>query len=211
MENKILVTIARQYGSGGREIGTRLAELLGIPLYDRELITKTAEEGNLHPEVAERVDEQAAGSLLYTLAVGTGFHAMAHVGGSHLPVNDRLFHLQSDYIRKVAAEGSGVFIGRCADYVLRDDPARFSVFIHAPEEARCVRVMERHPELRRGAALDLIAKTDKRRASYYAFYTGGKWGRCGEYHMSLDSHLLGIEGTAALIAEAVRRARMQDA
>lgn len=202
---KVLLTIARQYGSGGREIGVRVAELLGIPLYDRELITKTAEEGNLHPEIAERVDEEAGGSLLYTLVMGSGFHAPAHVGGVHVPVNDRLFLLQSDYIRKRAEEGSGVFIGRCADYVLRDDPARFSVFVYAPIEARRERVLSRHPELRPGAALDLINKTDRRRASYYAFYTGGKWGRYDNYHLAIDSHLLGTEGTAALIAEAVRR------
>ena len=85
MENKILVTIARQYGSGGREIGLRLSELLGIPLYDRELITQTAEEGNLHPHVAERVDEKAAGSLLYTLATATGLHGVSHTGGSAHP------------------------------------------------------------------------------------------------------------------------------
>ena len=211
MENKILVTIARQYGSGGREIGLRLSELLGIPLYDRELITQTAEEGNLHPHVAERVDEKAAGSLLYTLATATGLHGVSHTGEAHIPVNDRLFLLQSEYIRKKAAEGSGVFIGRCADYVLRDEPARFSVFVHAPAEIRHERVMARHPELRPGAALDLIHKTDRRRSSSYAFYTGGKWGQCGAYHMSVDSHLFGIEGTAELIAEAVFRARASHA
>ena len=204
MEKKILLTIARQYGSGGREIGNRIAELLGIPLYDRELITGAAEAGDLHPEVCERVDEKAASSLLYTLAMGTGFHTLAHAGGAHLPVNDRLFLLQSDYIRARAAEGSGIFIGRCADYVLRDEPGRLSVFLYAPLEARCVRVRERHPELSEGEALDLINKTDRRRASYYSFYTGGKWGRYDNYHLALDTHLLGIEGTARLIAEAAR-------
>ena len=204
MEKKILITIARQYGSGGREIGNCLSELLGIPLYDRELITATAAEGDLHPEVAERVDEKAANSLLYTLAMGSNHFGAMAMGGAHLPINDKLFLLQSEYIRARAAEGSGIFIGRCADYVLRDEPERLSLFIYAPLEARRERVMLRHPELREGAALDLINKTDRRRSSYYAFYTGGKWGKYDNYHMALDSSLLGIRGTAEVIAAAVR-------
>ena len=204
MEKKILITVARQYGSGGREIGTRLAELLGIPLFDRELITHVAEEGELHPEICEKVDERATSSLLYTLAMGSGFHTL-QAGGAHLPVNDRLFLLQSDYIRARAAEGSGVFIGRCADYVLREEPARLSVFVYAPLEDRKQRVMLRHPELREGAALDLINKTDRRRSSYYAFYTGGKWGKYDNYHIAVDASLLGVEGTAEMLAEVARK------
>lgn len=203
MENKVLVTIARQFGSGGREIGNRVAELLRIPIYDRELIVAAAEAGDLHPEVAERVDERAANSLLYTLAMGAGHHS-AYTGAAHMPVNDRLFLLQSEYIRARAAEGSGVFVGRCGDYVLREEPARLSVFVYAPLDARRVRVAERHPELREGAVLDLINKTDRRRATYYGFYTGGKWGRFENYHLALDSARLGIEGTAELIAAAAR-------
>jgi cytidylate kinase len=204
MEKRLLITVARQYGSGGREIGTRLAELLGIPLYDHQLIEAAAAAGDLHPEVAERVDERAAGSLLYTFAMGAGLHTTAG-GYTHMPVNDRLFHHQCEYIKARAAEGSGVFIGRCADYVLREDPARFSVFIYAPLEARRLRVAERHPELREGSVLDLINKTDRRRASYYGFYTGGKWGRYENYHLAVDSSVFGIEGSARLIAEAVAR------
>lgn len=204
MENKVLITIARQYGSGGREIGNRVAELLGIPLYDRELIVAAAAAGDLHPEVAERVDERAANSLLYTLAMGAGLHS-AYTAQAHMPVNDRLFLLQSEQIRTRAAEGSGVFVGRCADYVLREDPARLSVFVYAPLDARRERVALRHPDLREAAVLDMINKTDRRRSTYYGFYTGGKWGRFENYHLALDSHLLGVEGTAELIAAAARR------
>ena len=204
MGNKVLITIARQYGSGGREIGNRVAELLGIPLYDRELIVAAAEAGDLHPEVAERVDERAANSLLYTLAMGAGLHS-AYTSAAHMPVNDRLFLLQSEHIRARAAEGSGVFVGRCADYVLREEPRRLSVFIYAPLDARRARVAERHPDLREGAVLDLINKTDRRRSTYYGFYTGGKWGKFENYHLALDSSLLGIDGTAELIAAAAKR------
>ena len=203
MEKKVLITIARQCGSGGREIGKRVSELLGIPLYDRELIVGAAEAGELHPEVAERVDEKAANSLLYTLAMGAGLHS-TYAGVAHMPVNDRLFMHQSDYIRARAAEGSGVFVGRCADYVLRDDPDRFSVFIYAPTEARCARVMAREG-MKESAALDLVNKTDRRRATYYGFYTGGKWGKYDNYHLALDSAAFGIDGVAELIAAAVKK------
>ncbi len=204
MAEKVLITIARQYGSGGREIGIRAAELLGIPLFDKELITMAAEAGDLHPEAAAKADEKAASSLLYTLAMGSNFYSVAHAGGYTLPLNDRLFILQSDVIRAEAAKGSALFIGRCADYVLREDPARFSVFVYAPLAERQKRIRERHPELTDNGALDLINKTDKRRASYYNFYTGGRWGKYDNYHLALDSSLSGVEGSAEILAAAVR-------
>ncbi len=204
MENKIVITIARQFGSGGREIGNRLSEILGIPLYDRELITAAAEAGNLHPEVAEKADEKAASSLLYTLAMGSNIFT-SHGAGLSLPVNDRLYLLQSDFIREKAAEGSCIIVGRCADHILKDNPNRFSVFVYAPLSVRRRRVTERHPELSENGALELINKTDKRRATYYNFYTGGKWGKYENYQIALDSGALGIEGTAQLLADAARR------
>ena len=206
MEKKILITIARQCGSCGREIGERVAALLGIPFYDRDIVVAAAEAGELHPEVADRVDEKAANSLLYTLAMGAGLHS-TYAGIAHMPVNDRLFMHQSDYIRSRAAEGSGVFVGRCADYILREEADRFSVFIYAPIEVRRDHIMACEGGIKEGAALDLINKTDRRRASYYGFYTGGKWGKYDNYHLAVDSSLLGIEGTAALIADAAKKRR----
>lgn len=206
MEKKILITIARQCGSCGREIGERVAALLGIPFYDRDIVVAAAEAGELHPEVADRVDEKAANSLLYTLAMGAGLHS-TYAGIAHMPVNDRLFMHQSDYIRSRAAEGSGVFVGRCADYILREEADRFSVFIYAPIEVRRDHIMAREGGIKEGAALDLINKTDRRRASYYGFYTGGKWGKYDNYHLAVDSSLLGIEGTAVLIADAAKKRR----
>ena len=206
MEKKILITIARQCGSCGREIGERVAALLGIPFYDRDIVVAAAEAGELHPEVADRVDEKAANSLLYTLAMGAGLHS-TYAGIAHMPVNDRLFMHQSDYIRSRAAEGSGVFVGRCADYILREEADRFSVFIYAPIEVRRDHIMACEGGIKEGAALDLINKTDRRRASYYGFYTGGKWGKYDNYHLAVDSSLLGIEGTAVLIADAAKKRR----
>ena len=138
--------------------------------------------------------------------MGAGLHS-TYAGIAHMPVNDRLFMHQSDYIRSRAAEGSGVFVGRCADYILREEADRFSVFIYAPIEVRRDHIMACEGGIKEGAALDLINKTDRRRASYYGFYTGGKWGKYDNYHLAVDSSLLGIEGTAALIADAAKKRR----
>ncbi len=205
MAGKVIITVARQYGSGGREIGEKVAELLSIPTYDRELITMSIEgEDGITHETAETVDEVAANSLLYTLAMGSNLFGATHHFGHHMPLNDRLFVLQSDLIRRLAKEGSCVVIGRCADYVLREENARLSVFIYGDVADRKKRIAERH-EVSEDEALELINKTDRRRASYYNFYTGGKWGRYDNYHLALCSSTLGIDTCAEIIAAAARR------
>lgn len=204
MAKKIIITIARQYGSGGREIGERVAKLLEIPLYDKELITEAAANGNLSEEVLKNVDESAANSLLYTLAMGS--NVMGHGAfGYKMPINDKLFILQSDVIKKYAAEGSAVIIGRCADYVLKDEENVLRLFIYGDLEHRKARIAERHPELKSSQVVDVINKTDKRRASYYNFYTGNKWGKYDNYDLAINSSTLGIEGTAELIASLARQ------
>ncbi len=205
MEKKILITIARQCGSGGREVADGVAKRLAIPLYDKEIIEGAAEAGDLHIDVAAREDEKAANSLLYTLAMGAHFHTVTPGVSMHMPINDRIFLLQSEFIRERAAEGSAIFIGRCADYVLREEPVRLSVFLHAPYDERVARVMAGDSSLSRSAAGDLVTKTDRRRSSYYNFYTGGKWGKHENYHLSLDTHCLGTEGAVELIVAAARR------
>ena len=149
------------------------------------------------------VDERATNSLLYTLAMGSNMFSAIHGVGHVPPLNDKLFVKQSEIIRRVAEEGSCVIIGRCSDYVLREEPARLSVFIYADIEARRARVAQRH-ELTPSAALDVINKTDKRRASYYNFYTGNKWGKYDNYDIAINSSTLGIEGTAKLIAASAK-------
>lgn len=210
MAQKVIITIARQYGSGGREIGERVAALLDIPKYDRELITLSVKTEDISTEVAERVDEVAAGSLLYTLAMGSNVFGPSHHLGYTMPVNDRLFVLQSDLIRRLSSEGSCVIIGRCADYVLKDDPHRISVFIYADMEDRKKRIAARHG-VSESEAVELINKTDRRRASYYNFYTGSKWGRYDNYHLALNSSKLGIEGTAGIIAAYTKLFKEQEA
>jgi len=199
MANKIAITIGRQFGSGGREIGLRVGEILGIKTYDKELIHMAAEKKGISADYLRRVDEKATNSLLYTLAMGSSIYGARHVG-IDVPINDQLFITQTEIIQNAAEEGSAVFVGRCADYILRDHPCRISVFIYADKEARIHRIAKRH-ELSRQDAIDLMNKTDKRRTGYYNFYTGKKWGKFENYHLSVNSSLLGIEGTAQMIAD----------
>ena len=204
MAKKIIITIARQYGSGGREIGERVAKLLGIPLYDKQLIANAASKGNLSEEIIKKTDETAANSLLYTLAMGSNVVGTTMHFGYKMPINDKLFILQSEVIRDYAKGGSCVIIGRCADYVLREEEGIFRIFVYGDLDHRKERVQERHPEIKSSQIVDVINKTDRRRASYYNFYTGNKWGKYDNYDMALNSSTLGIIGTARLIADCAK-------
>lgn len=210
MAKKLIITIARQYGSGGREIGERIAAALNIPIYDKELITDAASKGDLHIDVIKKADEVAANSLLYTLAMGSNVFGSAMSFGYKMPVNDKLFILQSDVIRSYAATGSCIIIGRCADYVLRDEPNLFRIFIHGDLDHRKARIAERHPDISSAQVVDVINKTDRRRASYYNFYTGNKWGRYENYDLMINSSTLGIEGSATLLVDCIRKLMQED-
>ncbi len=203
MAEKLAITIGRQFGSGGREIGVRVGELLGFRVYDKELLLLAAQKNGVNADYLRRVDEKATSSLLYTLAMGSSIYG-ARSFGVDVPINDQLFITQTEIIKNAAEEESCVFVGRCADYVLRNVQNRISVFIYADKEARIERIMARHT-LSREDAIDLMNKTDKQRVNYYNFYTGGKWGKYENYHLSLDSSLLGIEGTAQMVAEVAKR------
>ncbi|MBE6634645.1 MAG: cytidylate kinase-like family protein [Ruminococcaceae bacterium] len=205
MAKKIVITIARQYGSGGREIGEKVAEMLGIPIFDKQLITDAASKGNLSEDVLQRTDESAANSLLYTLAVGSNVVGSSMPFGYKMPINDKLFILQSEVIKEYAKMGSCVIIGRCSDYVLREDKDVFRLFIYGDLEHRKERVRERHPEIKTAQLVDIINRTDRRRASYYNFYTGNKWGKYDNYDMAINSSTLGIQGTADLIVSCAKK------
>ena len=202
MANNMIITIARQHGSGGGEIGRRLGELLGMKVYDNELLTMAAKKKGLPEEYLRRVDERATGSLLYSIAMSAPFTHGAHAG-TEMSINDRLFIAQAEIIREIAAEESAIFIGRCADYVLRNHPNCINIFLQADGEVRVARICERSGCERKEAESEM-QKTDKRRANYYNYHTGAKWGRVDRYHFVFDTGVLGVEGTAKLIAEAVR-------
>lgn len=202
MNSNLVITIGRQYGSAGRHIGEELAKKLGMKFYDNELITLAAEKSGLSHHVLNDADEKATSSLLYTLAMGS-----AHYGGTpaiafDLPINDKLFVTQSDVIKELADAGDSIFIGRCADYVLRDHPHVIRLFIYAPMEARVEHICELHG-ISADKAKDMIIKTDKRRANYYNYYTGQKWGRLENFDIAVDSSKLGVEKTADMLCRFV--------
>ncbi len=204
MAKKIIISIARQFGSGGREIGELVAKELGIPIYDKEIITNAAAKGDLNIDVAKTADETDTNSLLYTLAVGSNVLGTTMHFGYKMPLNDKLFILQSDIIREFAKE-SCVIIGRCSDYVLRNEENLFRIFVYGDLEHRCERVAARHPELKSSQIIDVINKTDKRRSSYYNFYTGNKWGKFDNYDMAINSSTFGVNKTAEIIAAAAKK------
>ena len=205
MSKNISITIARQYGSGGREIGEKVAELLGYKYVDRELITLAAQKSGFHADVINSIDEKATNSLLYTLAMGSNSFGAPHANYSvDIPINDKLFIVQSNIIKELADEGSCVFVGRCADYVLSERKNKISIFLYGDIESRIKRVVERHDGVDADEAKKLIAKTDKRRINYYNFYTGKKWGDFDNYDLSINTSVLGVEGTAKIIAEYIK-------
>ena len=204
MEKQIIINIGRQFGAGGLGVAHELGRKLGIPVYDKELIKDAAAKGSLNEEVLRTTDESAANSLLYTLAMGSNTLGAAMHFGYKMPLNDKLFILQSEVIKEYAAEGSCVVIGRCADYVLRDEPNILRLFIYGDLDHREARIHERHPELKSSQIIDVIGKTDKRRSSYYNFYTGNKWGAHDNYDLAINSSTFGVEKTAEMIANLAR-------
>ena len=201
---KTIITISRQHGSGGREIGRKLAQTLDIPFYDKEVITLPAKKSGYAPELFEKADQKATSSLLYALSMfGTTATSYNPTGYDGLPLADKLFIVQSDTIRSIAAEGSCVIVGRCADYVLQDDPSCINIFLTSSWQNR-LRRATREYELVPAQAEDILRKTDKKRAAYYNFYTGLKWGDVNNYHLCLNTDDIGIENAVKYIAEYVK-------
>ena len=206
MYNNTVITIGRQYGSGGREIGKKISELLGISYYDDELISMAAKNSGLNHEVLSDVDEKATNSLLYTLAMSGSLFGGNAAMAYEMPINDKLYIAQSEVIKELAAKEHCVIIGRCADYVLKDYPNAINVFIYADLDKRAERVAAAKG-ITEAKAKDLIIKTDKQRANYYNYYTSLKWGRIENYDLCIDSGKIGPENVAQVIAEYVRTIR----
>lgn len=193
-----IITIGRQYASEGSEIGKRLSELTGIPCYDRDALVAIAEGHGIPAETFLKADEQATSSFLYSLAMSSYSGNIAHYGMQDQILTDRVFNIQSSEIRKIAENSDCIIIGRCADDVLSNVPGVLKIFIHAPMEHR-VKTLLKFGEKDEASAEKRISKADKKRASYYNFYTGKGWGDPKNYHMNIDSSVLGVEGTAKII------------
>ena len=191
-----IITIGRQFGSGGKEVGIRVAKELGIPFYDKELLQEAAKKSGLCEKIFENFDERPK-SLLYSIAMDSYMFALPGVGAGD-SLEQQVYLATFNTIRRLADQGPCVIIGRCADYALAENPNHLSLFIHAPMDVRVARVAKRQnisPE----KARQLIIKTDKRRASYYEYYSSRKWGAVDSYDFCLDSSYLGISRTVVLV------------
>ena len=198
MGYKTIITIGRQYGSAGKEIGLTLAERMGVKCYDKELLDRAAKESGLCQELFEHHDEKPTSSFLCSLVMDTYSTGDSSAAFADMPINHKIFLAQFNSIKELAKEGSCVIVGRCADYALADDPNLLAVFMNAPLKARIRRIAEKY-DLTDAKAKDLIQKTDKKRASYYNYYSNKKWGDAASYHYCLDSSYLGVQGTVDLL------------
>lgn len=196
---KIIITIGRQFGGGGKVVADVLGKKLGIPVYDSELIAKAAQDSGFSAELFEQSDERRRFFSLSTIFANTYSDTENYMS------DKGLFKMQSDTIRKIAEQGSAIIVGRCSDYILRDMDCVIDVFLTSPAEERARRVSER-AGISLEKAMDIIEKKDKDRAEYYNYYTFGNWGVASTYDLCLDSSILGIEGTADFIIDFARKA-----
>ncbi len=202
MNSHIIINIGRQLGSGGHDIGRMLAQDFGATYYDRELLNLAAKESGLSERFFEQNDEHKS-FLRSFLHIPNALSATADYSRQGFS-QDSFFQFQSDAIRKAAQEGSCVFVGRCADYVLRDFDNTVNIFITAPMAYRIERVMAKQ-QCDRDTARKLIEQGESRRASYYNYYTGKKWGAAESYDLCIDTSLLGLQQTEQFIAEFIRK------
>lgn len=199
MGDNLIITIGREFGSGGHEIGRRLAEKLGVKCYDKELLELAAKDSGLCQEILENHDERPTNSFLYNLVMDTftmGYSASPYMD---MPINHKVFLAQFDAIKKLADRESCVIVGRCADYALEEYPNVVTVFVKAPLSARVAKVIERN-NVTDDKAFELIAKNDKKRSSYYNYYSSKKWGEAKSYDLCLDSSKVGIDGAIKVIS-----------
>ena len=203
---KTVITIGRNFGSGGREIGLRLAQRLNIPFFDKELLRKAAEKSGMCEKIFENFDERPK-SLLYSIAMDSYMFSLPGSGASD-SLEQQVYLATFNTIRHIALQGPCVIIGRCADYALEDFPNKLRLFIGAPLEKRVETVMSRE-DLPKEKAKAMIIKTDKRRASYYEYYSFQKWGTVESYDFCLDSSVFGYDGTVELIEKMVEQKEEQ--
>jgi len=200
MAKKCIITIGRQFGSGGRYVGRLLAEKLGVPFYDKELLSEAAKRSGICEEILEDHDEKPTRSLLFSLVTGMQHHVGSGNFYMDMPLNHRIFLAQFDAIRKLAEEGSCVIVGRCADYVLKENPDAVSVFVKADMPSKIARAVKYYG-VEEDKAEERIRKADKQRASYYNYYATATWGDVENYDLVVDTGVLGVEGAVELIAK----------
>lgn len=195
---KKLVTISREYGSGGRIIGRLVAEKLGIPFYDKEILDLAVEKSGLSREIVETAELRAKSSFSYSLASAMNFGE--GMMSETISVNEKLFITHYDVVHQIAEQGEGVIVGRCADYILKDLPGVTNVFVYGELEDRIKRSIEVYGADPKKAA-DLVKSYDKARANYYNYHTCQKWGQFSNYNLAINSSYISDEAAANLIVE----------
>ena len=196
MEKRSIIFLGREYGSGGKQLGRRVAEILGIAFYDKELVAEMSKQTGMDEEYLKKHDEQAPGFFEYSIT--------ERFGSTRLSGTSQTFVALNDTLKKLAAEKSGVFVGRGADYILRDEPNLVKIFIHAPYKYR-VRFIAKKRNVTVEEADKLIQKHDRERSRFYDFFTDKTWGQVDSYDLSVDISKLGEEETAQFVAEYVRK------
>lgn len=198
----VVYTIGRQYGSGGREIGQKLAKKLGIPFYDNELIALAAKKSGVSEEIFKQADEKPTNSFLYSLAIGAYSMGQGLVGYTDMSINDKLFIAQSQVIEDAVAHGSCVIVGRCADYVLRDYPNLINIFVCGELEDRYnALAKDELKDIPRQKAIEMINKKDKTRANFYNYYSNKKWGDMVNHDLIINTSDISRDDAVELIVE----------
>lgn len=198
-----VITIGRQFGSAGREIGEKVAAHFGIKCYDKELLSRARKESGFCEEMIQNHDERPTNSFLYNLVMDTysfGYNASSFVD---MPISHKVFLAQFDTIKKIANEGPCVIVGRCADYALSEYKNSIHLFIYGDEKVKVKRIMEKY-NLSESKAKEMIIKKDKQRQSYYNYYSSKKWGRADSYDLCINSSVLGVDGTVNLIIQYIK-------
>ncbi len=201
---KTVITIGRQYGSAGHEIGEKVAKYFDIPFYDKSILTKAAKDSGFCEEMIQNHDERPTNSFLYNLVMDTysfGYNSSSFVD---MPISHKVFLAQFDAIKSFAEEGPCVIVGRCADYALSDYDNVLNLFIYADDDFRAKYICKHDPDIKsEEKAKEYFLKKDKQRQSYYNYYSSKKWGRAESYDLCINSAKLGIEGTVKFITQYV--------
>ena len=199
MSKPLIITIGREYGSGGHEIGEKVASRLGIPCYDKKLIQMAAEKSGLSDEFVEQHEQRSNNAFFASLAASASY-STGFFSPQHLPLSESIFIAEAQTIREIADRESAVIVGRCADYVLAGRENTINLFIFAPEGDRVKRIMRLY-QLSEADAMKRIATSDKERGNHYFRYTDHKWGRAQNYDLSINSSLMGIDKTVEMIVD----------
>lgn len=198
-----VIVIGRQFGAGGRHLGKQLAEALGVPYYDKELLAEAAGSLGYSQDIFQKADEKKPSILRSFISFNFGSPSASF--DNYTLNDDNLYRAQSEVIRSICKKGSCVIVGRTADYVMRDHPGLLSIFIHAPEEHRAQAVIKRGEAANQAEAIEKVRKNDRTRESYYNFYTNRHWGRASNYDLTFDSSRIPMEHILSLLTDLCKK------